>query len=38
MIKLERRMIIKYEDVVLRDMIESNIDDYVLWFTKDIDW
>ena len=31
-------MKIEYKDIVLRDMMESDIEDYVLWFTKDTDW
>lgn len=31
-------MEIKYEDIILRDMIESDIEDYVRWFTTDIEW
>ena len=31
-------MKIEYEDIILRDMIEKDIEDYINWFTKDIDW
>ncbi|MCR5231386.1 MAG: hypothetical protein K6B64_01950, partial [Acholeplasmatales bacterium] len=37
--KLDRGiMVITNDNVKLRDMIESDIDDYVLWFTKELDW
>ena len=31
-------MQISYENVVLRDMIESDVEDYVRWFTVERDW
>ena len=31
-------MKIKNENIILRDMIESNIDDYVRWFTTETEW
>ena len=31
-------MQIKYENIVLRDMIESDIEDYVRWWTTEIKW
>ena len=31
-------MIIKNGDVTLRDMVETDISDYVAWFTKETDW
>ncbi len=31
-------MKIEYEDVILRDMIESDIEDYVRWFTAETEW
>lgn len=31
-------MHIKYENIVLRDMIESDIEDYVRWFTTETEW
>lgn len=31
-------MEIKYENIVLRDMIESDIEDYVRWFTTQTEW
>ncbi len=31
-------MEIKYENIVLRDMIESDIEDYVRWFTTETEW
>lgn len=31
-------MRIKYENIILRDMIESDIEDYVRWFTVEREW
>lgn len=31
-------MEIKFQDVTLRDMRESDIEDYVRWFTKETEW
>lgn len=31
-------MEITYENIVLRDMIESDIEDYVRWFTTETEW
>ncbi len=31
-------MQIKYKNIILRDMIESDIDDYVRWFTTETRW
>lgn len=31
-------MEIKFGSIVLRDMIESDIEDYVRWFTRDTEW
>lgn len=31
-------MEIKFDNIVLRDMIESDIEDYVRWFTRDTKW
>ena len=31
-------MEIKYEDIILRDMVDSDIQDYVRWFTKETEW
>jgi len=31
-------MQIKYENIILRDMIESDIEDYVRWFTTETEW
>ena len=31
-------MQIKYEHIILRDMIESDIEDYVRWFTTETEW
>ena len=31
-------MLIKNENIILRDMIESDIDDYVRWFTTETKW
>ena len=31
-------MKIKYENIILRDMIESDIEDYVRWFTTETEW
>lgn len=31
-------MEIRCQDLILRDMIESDIDDYVRWFTTDTEW
>ena len=31
-------MQIKYENIILRDMIESDIEDYVRWFTVEREW
>ncbi len=31
-------MTIKYENIILRDMIESDIEDYVRWFTTETEW
>ena len=31
-------MEIKYENIILRDMIESDIEDYVRWFTVETQW
>ena len=30
-------MKIKYENIILRDMVESDIEDYVRWFTRKSD-
>jgi len=29
---------IKYENIILRDMIESDIENYVRWFTTETEW
>ena len=31
-------MRIEFENIVLRDMIESDIEDYVRWFTVEREW
>ena len=31
-------MIIEFDDIILRDMIESDIEDYVRWFTVEREW
>ena len=31
-------MQIKYENIILRDMIETDIEDYVRWFTAEREW
>ena len=31
-------MKIQYEDIILRDMMESDIEDYVRWFTTETEW
>lgn len=31
-------MQIVYENIVLRDMLEDDIEDYVRWFTRDTEW
>lgn len=31
-------MEIKFENIILRDMIESDIEDYVRWFTTEMEW
>lgn len=31
-------MIIEYKNIILRDMVESDIEDYVRWFTKETQW
>lgn len=31
-------MLLKYENIVLRDMTESDIEDYVRWFTVEREW
>ena len=31
-------MQIKHENIILRDMIESDIEDYVRWFTEELEW
>ena len=31
-------MRIKFENIILRDMIESDIEDYVRWFTTETQW
>ena len=31
-------MEIKYENIILRDMIETDIEDYVRWFTTETEW
>ena len=31
-------MEIKFENIILRDMIESDIEDYVRWFTVEREW
>ena len=31
-------MEIQFENIVLRDMVESDIEDYVRWFTTEIEW
>lgn len=31
-------MEIKYRDIILRDMTESDIEDYVRWFTTETEW
>lgn len=33
-----RSMEVRYEDIILREMVESDIEDYVKWFTKEIEW
>lgn len=32
------KMEIKYQDIILRDMKESDVEDYVRWFTKETEW
>ncbi len=34
----ENMMRIEYDDIILRDMIESDIEDYVRWFTVEREW
>ena len=29
---------IKYQDIILRDMMESDIDDWIHWFTRETSW
>lgn len=31
-------MEIKYENIILRDIVKSDIEDYVRWFTNDTEW
>lgn len=31
-------MKIEYENIILRDMVESDIEDYVRWFTAETEW
>ena len=31
-------MEIKFENIILRDMVESDIEDYVRWFTTETEW
>lgn len=31
-------MQIKYENIILRDIIPSDIEDYVRWFTTETEW
>ena len=31
-------MRIEFENIILRDMIESDIEDYVRWFTVEREW
>ena len=31
-------MRIEFENIILRDMIESDIEDYVRWFTMEREW
>lgn len=31
-------MVIKYRDIVLRDMVESDIDDWIHWNTEETEW
>ena len=31
-------MKIEFNDIILRDMIESDIEDYVRWFTTETEW
>ena len=31
-------MEIKFENIILRDMIASDIEDYVRWFTTETEW
>ncbi len=31
-------MNIRFKNIILRDMIESDIEDYVRWFTVDTEW
>ena len=31
-------MEIKFENIILRDMTESDIEDYVRWFTTETEW
>ena len=34
----EKIMKIEFENIILRDMIESDIEDYVRWFTTETEW
>ena len=37
--KCEKRIMqIKYENIILRDMVKSDIEDYVRWFTTETEW
>ncbi len=31
-------MKIEFDNIILRDMIESDIEDYVRWFTTETEW
>ena len=35
---MKKIMKIEYENIILRDMIESDIEDYVRWFTTETEW
>lgn len=36
--KGKTRMQIEFENIILRDMVESDIEDYVRWFTTETEW
>lgn len=36
--QIGEKMQIKYENIILRDMIPSDIEDYVRWFTTETEW